>query len=403
LLRPHAYVKGTDYADPADDLTGKIVEEKEAVRAVGGRIIFTDEESFSASNLINEHFSRLPANTDAFLRGFRRRCSREEVIGVLKGLQEVSVLVVGEAILDKYSYCTPLGKSPKETIIATKYASEERFPGGVLAIANHLAGFCGRVTLVTCLGQDGPEADFIRSKLHPRVQLHAVPTKERGTIVKQRFVDPTFLAKMFEIQYLDDRPIPAEVESEVRSLLKDHLPEHDLVLVADFGHGLLTDPTRELICSSDRFVALNTQTNSANLGFNVVTKYPRADYVCLHEGEVRLAARTQYGELRAMAEGLRSRLKADHLMVTRGPRGSVLLQGNGRAEETPAFSVQVVDRTGAGDALFSVTAPCVYRGCSPEVVGFVGNCVGALAVETVGNKEPVDPRTLQKFIGHLMM
>lgn len=402
-LKPHVYVKGSDYAQPESDLTGKIVEEEAAVRSVGGRVVFTDEESFSSSSLINEHFSRLPAGTDAYLRDFRRRYSRGEVLRALENLADVSVLVIGEAIVDQYCYCTPLGKAAKETIIATRYISEEKFAGGSLAVANHLAGFCRRVTLVTCLGEGDSETDFIRKSLRPNVRLLAARTPERGTIVKRRYVDPTFLAKMFEVQHLEDRPLPAQIEEEVRSVVESHLADHDMLLVADFGHGLLTDGLRQSVCSSDRFLAVNTQINSANFGFNVVTKYARADYICLHEGEVRLAAGVQYGDMRVMAEGLRSRLKASHLMVTRGPRGSVLVRNNGSTSETPAFSVRVVDRTGAGDAFFSVTAPCVYRGFSPEVVGFVGNCVGALAVETVGNREAVDLRTLQKFISHLLM
>ncbi|HAM41956.1 MAG TPA: hypothetical protein DCP69_11690 [Candidatus Omnitrophica bacterium] len=62
----------------------------------------------------------------------------------------------------------------------------------------------------------------------------------------------------------------------------------------------------------------------------------------------------------------------------------------------------MVDRTGAGDALFSVTSPCVYRAFPLDLVGFLGNCVGALAVETVCNREPVDPVLLQKFITSLL-
>ena len=52
--------------------------------------------------------------------------------------------------------------------------------------------------------------------------------------------------------------------------------------------------------------------------------------------------------------------------------------------------------------LFSVASLCVYRDVPPEIVGFVGNCVGALAVETVCNREPVDPVLLYKFITALL-
>lgn len=402
-LKPHVYAKGSDYTDPVADLTGKITEEEAAVRAVGGRIVFTQEEAFSSSNLINRFFSNLPVRTDAYLRYFRGRHSSKEVIEALQSLADVRVLVIGEAILDQYCYCAPLGKSPKETIIATKYASEEQFAGGSLAVANHVAGFCNQVTLVTCIGPDPGHWDFIRSKLRANVQLCAVRTWERPTIRKRRYVEPTFLTKMFEIQYLDDSPIPAKQEEELFDVLGDQLSEHDLVMAADFGHGLLTDRLRGLLYSSGKFLAVNTQSNSANLGFNPATKYQRADYVCLHEGELKLALTTRCGEIGLLAEKLRSVLNAGSLMVTRGPNGSLLVSGDGSTYEAPALSMRVVDRTGAGDAFFALTSPCVYRDYSPEVVGFMGNCVGALAVEIVCNRGPVEPVALKKFITHLLM
>ncbi len=89
-------------------------------------------------------------------------------------------------------------------------------------------------------------------------------------------------------------------------------------------------------------------------------------------------------------------------MVTRGKQGSVLITEDGLAWESPALSVRVIDRVGAGDAVFAVTTPCVYRNLPGDLVGFIGNCVGAMAVEVVGNREPVDPVGLQKFITRLL-
>jgi len=59
-IKPHFYVKGSDYARRNDDLTGKIYEEEEAIRSVGGVMHFTDEESFSSSSLINTFFHLTP-------------------------------------------------------------------------------------------------------------------------------------------------------------------------------------------------------------------------------------------------------------------------------------------------------------------------------------------------------
>ncbi|HBH00806.1 MAG: hypothetical protein A2X36_02190 [Elusimicrobia bacterium GWA2_69_24] len=402
-LRPDVYVKGSEYADPARDLTGMILAEERMVQAVGGAIVFTTEETFSSSSLINRYFSSLPTPTNEYLRGFRQRHGAEEVLGALRTLSDLDVLVVGEAILDEYCYCVPLGKAPKDTMIATRYVSEDRFAGGSLAVANHLAGVCRSVTLVTCLGTDDAQADFVRSKLSANVTLLAARTTDRPTIVKRRYVETTFLAKLFEVQSLEDRPIQPKTEREIVEALGDRLAKHDLVVVTDFGHGVFTEEIRKLLCSSTAFLAVNTQTNSANLGFNSVTKYQRADYVCLHEGELKLALRAQYGDVRDLATRIRAELAAGSVMVTRGPNGSMLFTEDGAVHETPALSLRVVDRTGAGDALFALTAPCVFRGAAPEVVGFVANCVGALAVEIIGNREPVAPAALKKFMAHLLM
>ena len=401
-LQPNAYVKGNDYAQPADDVTGKIVDEEEAVRAVGGRIVFTNEESFSSSHLINRFFNNYPDATQEYLREFRTRYSADQIIEMLHGLADARVLVIGEAIVDQYCYCLPMGKSPKETIVATRFANEERFAGGALAIANHLAGFCREVTLVTMFGSDQAHTAFIESKLRPNVRLERIIAEDRPTILKRRYLEPNFLTKMFEVQYLNDQPIPEALEREVQGRIAGALADHELTVVADFGHGLMTERLRQFVSSAKTFLALNTQSNSANLGFNPVTKYTRADVVCIDEPELKLAAGSQYGDLGEFSQRIRARLRAGHFLVSRGPRGSMIVAEDGQPVETPALAMKIVDRTGAGDALLSIVAPCMYKRFPLEVTGFLGNCAGALAVETVCNREPIDPTLLFKFITSLL-
>ena len=81
--------------------------------------------------------------------------------------------------------------------------------------------------------------------------------------------------------------------------------------------------------------------------------------------------------------------------------GSAILTSNGYLE-SPALATRIVDRIGAGDALFAITSPCAFRGAAPEVLGFIGNCVGGLAVEIVCNREPIKPVALFKFIQTLL-
>jgi rfaE bifunctional protein nucleotidyltransferase chain/domain len=401
-LRPSVYAKGKDYADASADLTRKILDEEAAVKAGGGEIKFTRSELFSSSALANRFFSAYPAKTQEYLADFKKRHSSDEIISRLEGLADLRVLVVGEAILDQYTYCLPLAKSPKEFIVATRYQSEESFAGGALATANHVAGFCKEVALVTALGPDEGQEEFIRSKLRKNVELHVVRTPRRPTIIKRRFLEPNFLTKMFEIQYLDDAPFTEDETGRFIAELDRNLPKHDLLVINDFGHGLLTDPVRRDLGRSGMFTAVNTQTNSANLGFNPITRYERVDYGCIDEPEVRLAAREKFMDLRQIGQTLRDQLKARALMVTWGHRGSLIFPKDGEVVESPALSVNIVDRIGAGDAFFAITSPCMAKGYAPDVVSFIGNCVGALKVAIVCNREPVEPVSLFKFVQHLL-
>ena len=401
-LKPQIYAKGSEYANTANDLTGKIEFESSAVRQVGGEVVFTMEETFSSSNLLNQFFAAYPPEAYTFLKKFREKYSADRIISSIRSLKDLRVTVIGEAILDQYCYCAPLGMSPKEGIVTTKFQSEENFAGGALATANHLAGFCKEIDLVTCLGGDGEQRDIISSMLLPNILLHAVMIENRPTITKRRFIEPGFLKKMFEIQWLDDSPLSPVLEKKVIKHLIRSFEKTDMVVITDYGHGLFSETLRDLLYDSKKFLALNVQANSSNFGFNLVTKYNRADYISIDEIELKLASKTQYGHFQESAKQVLKQLNASRVMITRGAKGALLINHKEEISEVPVLSTKIVDRVGAGDAFFAVTSPCAYRNFNDEAIGFIGNCAGALAVNTICNKEPVSPVVLYKFISSLL-
>jgi len=401
-IRPDVYVKGSDYADRAKDLTGDIYREEEAIKSVGGRIHFTEEMSFSSTGLLNIHFNVYHEEADEFLKCFREKYSADDVIRNLKALKEMKVMVVGDAIVDEYHYCQPIGKAWKETVIVTKYLNRESFAGGVLAAANHVAGFCDNVHMVTCLGTENSQEDFIRGRLKPTIDTHFFYRDDSPTVVKRRYVDPIFLSKLFEVCFLNDQNLPKDVDAEVCEYLSQKCREYDLVIACDFGNGFIGQEIVDVLSQSSRFLAVNTQTNSANLGFNVITKYPKADYVCIDEPEIRLATREKFDDLEKLIPEISEKLRCPRVMITRGNLRTIGYEAGKGFVGIPVFSEEVVDRIGAGDAFLAITSPCVAAGYPMDIVGFIGNAVGALAVRIVCNREPVQPIPLYKFISALL-
>jgi sugar/nucleoside kinase (ribokinase family) len=175
-----------------------------------------------------------------------------------------------------------------------------------------------------------------------------------------------------------------------------------LVLVADYGHGAVSSQMVRILCEGAHFLAVNAQSNSGNRGFHTVTRYSRADFVCMAEHEIRLEMRQRNGSIRPMMETLSRDMRAKQVVVTRGRNGCLVADGNADFVAVPAFARSVVDRVGAGDAFLSITAMASVLDIPGEPLGFIGNIAGSLAVETIGNKKAVDKLSLKKNIVSLL-
>lgn len=401
-LKPDVFVKGDEYANRDGDISGHISEEEEAIQAVGGKLRFTSGPTFSSSRLLNAFFNALPEETAEYLQGFRARHSAEDIIERMRALRTMKVLIVGDTIIDEYHYTQVLGQASKSVALNARYLSAEAYPGGVLAIANHVAGFCDQVQVVSCVGQTDPRLDFITTHLKPNVSTKFFARPDGPTTVKRRYTDRFMLSKLFEVTFVEDRPLPEDVSTDLNHYLDRTAPDFDLVIVADFGHGLIGPETIECLTRSARFLALNAQANSTNQGFNTIGKYPRADYVCIDQEEMRLAYYDRFGPIDLLMRRAFVQLGARAITVTQGAHGALTLTGESAPIHTPVFSKEVVDTVGAGDAYLAITSPCAAAGFPAELIGFIGNAAGAMAVRYPGNRDSVDPVPLYKFVTTLL-
>jgi rfaE bifunctional protein nucleotidyltransferase chain/domain len=402
LLRPHFYVKGSEYRKSEDDVTGGITREENAVKSVNGQLTFTDDITFSSSNLINRHLAVFPQEVRDYLSSFGARYNPDDILRYLEDARSLKVLVVGEAIIDEYQYCEAIGKSSKEPTLVVRADSSEKFAGGILAVANHVANFCDHVGMVTFLGAENSQETFIREKLNPSIKPYIFYKKASPTIVKRRFVDSYFFSRLLEVYEINDEELDPADNEQLCAVLRDQVPNYDVVIVIDFGHGMVSRQAIDLLCHRAPFLALNVQANAGNRGYHTISTYTRADYVSMAEHEIRLEARDRRGDLRTMILDVSRKLSCNRVAVTRGKYGCLCYSAAEGFFEVPAFAGQVIDRIGAGDAFLTLTALCVAQGAPTEVVGFIGNAVGAQAVATVGHRKSIERVPLFKYIESLL-
>ena len=329
----------------------------------------------------------------SFSQDLAARHTTDSILAWLMRVRPLRILTVGETILDEYAYCRAVGKSSKEPILAVNVTSAETFAGGILAVANHIAGFCDQVSTCSTLGALAPKRDVIDRASNKNVDARFIMQSDGPTIVKRRYIDQYFFQKLFEVYEMND-VLAAGDDDKVCDALRELVPAADLVVVVDFGHGMLSERAVAVLCDHARFLAVNAQSNAGNLGYHTIGRYRRADFVSLAEGEIRLETRDRHGPIETLVEQLHARYGYERVVVTRGKSGCLLWKKDAGFCAVPAFADKVVDRVGAGDAFLAITAPLAAVGAPLEVIGLVGNATGAEAVATVGNRTPVSPAAL---------
>lgn len=404
-VEPDLYVKGQEYAKAEDDLTGKIGDEVELVRKHGGDVAYTGGAVFSSTRLINQALPALSSEVKGYMEQFHKKYTLSDIRQYVEAMRGQKVLVVGDIIIDEYIYCTVQGLMSKDMGYSARYKYSEQYLGGSLAVARHLSSFCDDVTLMGVVGPEKSIHSRMLNDLGDKMRLDLTYSPEYATIVKKRYVSLNEkreeIDKIFAVNNL---PEPMIIDKEtmdkfVRNL-NEKISQYDVVVLCDFGHGLVTGDVRGILQETARFLAVNCQTNSSNYGKNLITKYHRADVFALDQKELGLAFSDYQSE---EAEALKRLAK--HFdskgWLTRGSQGAMSVE-NGVLEACPAFTLKVKDTIGAGDSFFALASLAAAVGAPVEIGMFIGNIAGALASNIVGNKEAVEKVNVLKYAGTLL-
>jgi len=400
-IKPSYYAKGSDYKNSSEDVTGNIEKEIDAVKLHGGSIYFTNEITFSSSALINDYFSSFNDEVKDFLNFFKKKNSDQELFEKVDSFKDKSVMIIGDAIVDEYNYVEPLGQTGKGNILSVNHLYTEKYAGGSIAVANHLANFAGKIDLVCGIGSNDDLGNFLKNSSSSNVNCNFFNTSEY-TLVKKRYIDQD-LNKYFEVYSSGPSYIEEKVESQVIDFLKENLEKYDLIVVPDFGNGFITNRMARVIQESPGFLAVNTQINSGNRGYHVIGKYQKANYISINEPEARLATHNKIDPIESIANEIKNKItKSDYISITLGKNGLYSLGKNNDSVRVPALSLGVVDRVGAGDAFLALSSISLASGLTIEESSFIGSIAAAIDVQIVCNKEYVNDIRLKKYISTLL-
>lgn len=315
---------------------------------------------------------------------------------MISKFRKIKAIVIGDTIIDEYHFTIPKGRAIKDPILSVDYIKDESYLGGILAIANHISNFVDEVACVTALGDRENRRDFIENAINKNVKLKFFVKEDSPTTVKRRYLNIIHKEKLFKVENINDAPISSAVEKEFSDYLRQELPKYELVLVGDFGHGLVTDSIIKVIEENSNYLSVNSQCNSANLGFNYITRYHTPSFVTMDVQELRYAVADRFSDVSTLMNKLFDKAGFNKFLVTMSKEGSGFFNA-GEKIFSPAFVMRPQDTVGAGDAVFSITSLFAY--CNyDKIIPSISNCVGGIAVSYMGNKEYITKESLLDFI-----
>jgi rfaE bifunctional protein kinase chain/domain/rfaE bifunctional protein nucleotidyltransferase chain/domain len=402
IIKPNIYCKGPDYKDHKDDITGKIKDEQTAVESFGGKIVYTDDITFSSSSLLNKYGNLHSQDLESFIRKIANKHTFESIESNLKKLKKLKVLVIGESIIDQYVFCEALGKSGKEPVLVIRDLETQEYLGGALAIARHLSDFCQEVSVLSYLGEDGKYNSFIDENTENNLNLNFLSKQNSPTIVKRRFVDNIDRKKILGVYSINDNPLSEPEEDKFIEVFDSLYQEHDLIIISDYGHGIITPKIADYVSKKNKFISLNAQVNAANIGTHNIRKYKDVDCLIVNATELQHEMRQRDGDLEKLAIKLKDAINAKYLTVTKGKEGAFLMNEKKSTTNCPGFALEVVDKIGSGDALLALLSVCIYSDIEENLALFIASLGAAQSVESIGNSSPVNKLKLLKTISHFL-
>ena len=399
-IKPNYYVKGSDYKNFNDDITGKIDKEKNEVEKNGGKLIFTSGPTFSSSKIINTEFF-FNKEQNIFLKKIKKKYTPKIILSFLDKVFDNTPLVLGETIIDDYVFCRAIGKSGKESYMVMQEKKSEKYLGGVLSIAQNLAAVSKKVNLLTALGSINSKKNEISKKLKKNINFQFVTKRNSPTIIKKRFIEEVDNTKLLGIYSISDQKFSVNEETLLINNFKKLIKNSHLIVLSDYGHGFFNKKFINEIYKKNKFLALNAQVNAFSMGYHTITNYKKADLVLMNETELRHELRDKTSDRIDLIKKLEKKIKCNFIVTTQGKNGATIYSTKSKEiTQVPAFARHVVDKVGAGDAMFPILATCLKSKIPMDISLFIASISAAINSESYASRSILDKIMFKKFLEH---
>lgn len=299
-------------------------------------------------------------------------------------ISDVTVLVVGDVMLDRYYFGEVKRISPEAPVPVTRVTQEHATLGGAANVANNLALLGAKVLLAGIAGQDES-----RSRLDTLLNAagigHAgIIADDRPTTTKLRVLGGH--QQMLRLDFEDSHPVAGKTAERLRSYISQLVQEGKVqaVVISDYAKGVCTSPVcQQLIreCAA-RHIPLVVDPKGISW-----QKYAGAPVITPNLKELAEAARTEAANsdrvVKGLADKVRKRYNIENIIVTRSEKGLSVINSD-QTVHISTYAQEVFDVSGAGDTVVAVMGAALAAGISLVDAAHLANLAAGIVVGKLG-------------------
>jgi rfaE bifunctional protein kinase chain/domain len=391
IIQPDYFAKGYEYV--AGGVNPKTQEEIATLESYGGEMLFTPGDIvYSSSALLDLAPPSISVEKLIVLMEAEGVTFKDlrDTLNKLKGLR---AHVVGDTIVDSYTYCSMIGGMTKTPTMSVRFERKVDFSGGAAIVAKHLRAAGADVTFSTVLGNDELKR-FVLDDLQTH-GVHCLPIidETRPTTNKNAIVAETY-------RTLDNRSISDKIVDQLKRQISE--TRSDAVVFSDFRHGIFNRSTIPQLTSAIPDGMFRVADSQVASRWGNILEFQNFDLITPNEREARFALGDQDSVVRPLALELHKRSGCKTLILKMGDRGIITYRSNSPSDFRAFFNVEtfadrVVDAVGAGDALLAYATLALVATKNDVIASILGNIAAGIECEHDGNR-PVTPELVLKKI-----
>lgn len=395
ILRPSAVVKGPEFAN-------RLNQEQSAVDSYGGRVLFcSGEVRLSGSDLFQRELfksSQLTFEKPTSYISRHPSCGRTLIEHVSR-FKDLSVVVLGDLIIDQYTECQAIGMSQEDPTLVVTPIAEKQFLGGSGIVAAHARQLGAKVNYFSVVGDDLYARTAKKFLSENDVDFSLIVDRNRPTTNKKRFRANG--KTLLRVNQMHEHDLEEASYMGFLDRVESIIVNADLIIFSDFNYGALPQKLIQTVVGFARkgnAILVADSQSSSQIG-NIL-RFKGMDLITPTERELRIALHDRTSGLVSAVEQARRVCNAKNIVVTLNEEGVLIsgnLDGQMLTDVLPALNRNPKDTAGAGDSFLVCSAMALATGLDIWASSYLGTIGAACQVESIGNK----PLSVSDLLHHL--